>query len=119
MAAVVHSYFSSYDRDDVEHRVSLFADACFFEDPAGVRRAEDRQALRAFYEGLRRNRYKLHFTSKDLVSCGTFILVQATVEVQIGDVGTASIDLYALFEVDGEGKIVSLRTFFDEDRITD
>jgi limonene-1,2-epoxide hydrolase len=119
MAAVVEAYFSSYDRDDVEQRVGLFADAFVFEDPAGVRRAEEKESLRAFYEGLRRNSYSLHFSQQASVSTGNCTLVRATVEVQVGTVGSASIDLYALFEVDDEGKIVSLRTFFDEDCIAD
>lgn len=119
VAAVVREYLSSYDSGDVEQRVSLFADRLRFEDPAGVIRATDRSSLRAFYDELDKNAYHLKFSQDRLVVSGDSALVDATVDVAIGDLGTASIDLSLVVDLDGDGRIVTFRTFFDEGSVSE
>ena len=116
---VVRSYFSSYDTDDPEQRVVLFADRFIFEDPAGVRRASDRETLRAFYAQLSDGGYRLRFEEKRAIVIGDFCLIEAAASVTVGDSQPSSLYLFIVFRTNRAGLIEEFRTYFDEHCVHD
>jgi limonene-1,2-epoxide hydrolase len=116
---IIRSYISSYDSDDPEQRIGLFADRFVFEDPAGVLRASGKPALRAFYTQLVADGIHLRFETQRVVVVGYSCLVEATAKVRVGDRQPALLNLFIVFRINEDGLIEEFRTYFDEDSVSD
>jgi hypothetical protein len=116
---VTRSYFSSYDLDNPEQRIDLFADRFIFEDPAGVLRASDKSTLRAFFAQLAAGGFQLRFEEKQVIVVGASCLVVAAVYITVGDNRPATLDLFIVYRINEEGLIEEFRTYFDEHCVHD
>jgi steroid delta-isomerase len=47
----VNTYLSSFEKQDVDGILNVFADDCWIEDPIGSERRVGKEALREFYQG--------------------------------------------------------------------
>ncbi len=47
----VNTYLSSFEKQDVDGILNVFADDCWIEDPIGSERKVGKEALREFYQG--------------------------------------------------------------------
>jgi len=111
---VTRSYFASYELDNPEQRIGLFADRLIFEDPAGVLRATNKPTLRAFFAQLTVGGFQLRFEEKQVVVVGGSCLVVAVVYITVGDNRPATLDLFIVFRINEDGLIEEFRTYFDQ-----
>lgn len=116
---VTRSYFSSYDLDNAEQRIGLFADRFIFEDPAGVLRASDKQMLREFYTQLSAGGFQLRFEEKRTIVAGDSCLVAAVAYVTVGPSQPATLELFLVVRINEGGLIEEFRTYFDQSCVDD
>ncbi len=116
---VARSYLSSYDLNNPEQRIDLFADRFIFEDPAGVLRGSDKSTLRAFFAQLTIGGFQLRFEEKQIVVVGGSCLVVAVVYITVGDNRPATLDLFIVFRINEDGLIEEFRTYFDQHCVHD
>lgn len=105
-------FMATYPVRDVETRISLFAEGAIFEDPAGLRLANNASELNAFFAAVA-PQFTIKFTPERLVVAGDEALQIAQVYLQLGDAEPAQLQLFLHFVFNSEGLIASLRTFFD------
>lgn len=110
---VTTRFMATYAVRDVDTRISLFADDAIFEDPAGLRFANNAVELKGFFTAIAEG-FTITFTHEQLIVTGDEALQIANVRVQEGDSEPAHLHLFLHFVFNGDGLITSLRTFFDQ-----
>lgn len=110
---VTTRFMATYAVRDVDTRISLFADDAVFEDPAGLRFANNAVELKGFFTAIAEG-FTITFTHEQLIVTGDEALQIARVRVQEGDSDPAHLHLFLHFVFNGDGLITSLRTFFDQ-----
>jgi ketosteroid isomerase-like protein len=110
---VVHRFMSTYASRDVETRISLFAEALCFEDPAGHRLASTKAELEQFFVGTIASGVSLRFFPERLVVVGDEALQIARLLIERGETDTTLLLLHLHFVFNPDGLIAQVRVFFD------
>jgi steroid delta-isomerase len=110
---VTTRFMATYAVRDVDTRISLFADDATFEDPAGLRFANNAVELRQFFAAIA-DSFTINFEHEKLIVAGDEALQIARVQVQEGDSEPVHLHLFLHFVFNSDGLITSLRTFFDQ-----
>lgn len=115
----IAAYYESYATRDLAARVALFASDCRFEDPAGQVVATDRESLRTFFATGIPAHWSTSFQLERVAVVGDEALATATLSLRVGDRPATAVLVNAHFTFDGQSLISGVRTFFDENSMTD
>lgn len=104
--------------------LALFADDGSVEDPVGpsVFDPEGKghrgiEAIRAFYDNVIAMSEKVRFDMRQVSECGNECAFAGTIHIALPDGKQGAVDLINLYRVGPEGKITSLRSFWEFERL--
>jgi steroid delta-isomerase len=108
------AYAHAWAHDDRERFLGLFAPDAFIEDPVGSPRVEGLEAIAGFWDRVHSLGMTYETEVIRVVSCGREGVLVFNVTTRAPGV-TMTVQLVDVFQVDDEGKIVSMRAFWDQD----
>ena len=110
--AAVDAYVAAYTANDRNAFLDAFANDGVIEDPVGTPAHQGRDARGAFWDTVHQMTERMAFDVKDVVVCGN----EAAMVFRI-HAGTANaeivLDAVDIFQVDDDGKIASMRAYWD------
>jgi len=106
----VNTYLSSFERQDLEAIVSVFADDCWIEDPVGSERKVGREALREFYKVGLSIGAKMTLESEIRIA-GNEAAFAFRLDAQI-PTGKLTVRPIDVMTFDDNGKVTSMRAYF-------
>jgi len=115
--AAVDAYVTAYGKNDREAFLDIFADDGVILDPVGTPPHEGREARGAFWDNVHQLTERITFDVKDVVVCGSAAAMVFRIHAGTGDTGIM-MDAVDIFEVDDDGKITSMRAYWDMSRAT-
>jgi steroid Delta-isomerase len=115
--AAVDAYVAAYAKNDRDAFLDAFADGGVIIDPVGTPPHAGREARGAFWDNVHQLTEKIVFDVKDVVVCGSEAAMVFRIHAGTGDAGIV-IDAVDIFEVDDDGKIASMRAYWDMSRAT-
>jgi steroid Delta-isomerase len=113
----VDAYVAAYAKNDRDAFLDAFADGGVIIDPVGTPPHAGREARGAFWDNVHQLTEKIVFDVKDVVVCGSEAAMVFRIHAGTGDAGIV-IDAVDIFEVDDDGKIASMRAYWDMSRAT-
>ena len=118
VTAAVNGYLDSWRNGDAQARVALFADNAVIEDPVGAAAVEGKAALLEFWQRAAVVPTVFEPTLERLVVCGNEALVAFSLRVSVTGMPGCTIQILENFKLDKQGKIRSLRAFWDENSVS-
>jgi steroid delta-isomerase len=115
--AAVDAYVAAYMSNDRDAFLDAFADGGVIEDPVGSPAHTGRDARGAFWDTVHQLTAQMTFDVKDVIVCGSQAAMVFRIHAGTADAGIV-IDAVDIFEVDDEGKIASMRAYWDMSRAT-
>ncbi len=115
--AAVDAYVGAYKENDKAAFLGAFADNGVIEDPVGTAPHAGRDARSAFWDMVHQLTAQISFDVKDVVVCGSEAAMVFRIHAGNADAGVV-IDAVDIFQVDDDGKIASMRAFWDMSRAT-
>lgn len=109
---------TSLRRTKEKHRdgwLALFADDAFVEDPVGRGRHEGIDAITAFYDTTISKMDAFDYEIERCYVCGNEAAVVVNFQIEIGG-GRLDMDLVNIYTATDDGRIASLRSFWDGTR---
>jgi steroid delta-isomerase len=113
----VEAYVAAYAKNDRDAFLDAFADGGVIIDPVGTPPHAGREARGAFWDNVHQLTEKIVFDVKDVVVCGSEAAMVFRIHAGTGDTGIL-IDAVDIFEIDDDGKIASMRAYWDMSRAT-
>lgn len=106
--AAVEAYVAAYNSDDREAFLAVWADDGVLEDPVGTPVHEGRDALGSFWDGV-------HELSPQIRLFPSHVHVAGDEAAMVFEIRTSAvvIDVVDILRVDDEGKLASVRAFWD------
>jgi steroid delta-isomerase len=120
MIDVIRTFFKSYpakDDTDIECRTALFADDVVFEDPVGAPPVVGKPALRKFFKDAVSSGWIIYMASERIVVCGQEAVSLTDASWGLAGQEPARVKIVHTFGFDDDGRISSLRVFFDQGTI--
>ena len=115
--AAVEAYVAAYQTNDRDAFLDAFADDGVIVDPVGTPPHAGREARGAFWDTVHQMTERMTFDVKDVVVCGSEAAMVFRVHAGTGDTEMV-MDVVDIFEVDDDGKIASMRAYWDMSRAT-
>jgi len=115
--AAVDTYVAAYMANDRDAFLDVFADDGVIEDPVGAPVHAGREARGAFWDTVHQLTERMTFDVKDVVVCGGEAAMVFRIHAGADDAGIV-MDAVDIFEVDDDGKIASMRAYWDMSRAT-
>jgi len=115
--AAVDAYVAAYMANERDAFLDAFADDGVIEDPVGTPAHEGRDARGAFWDTVHQLTERMTFDVKDVVVCGSEAAMVFRIHAGTADAGIV-LDAVDIFEVDDDGKISSMRAYWDMSRAT-
>jgi steroid Delta-isomerase len=115
--AAVDAYVAAYGKNDRDAFLDAFADDGVIVDPVGTPPHAGREARGAFWDTVHQMTERMMFDVKDVVVCGSEAAMVFRVHAGTGDTEMV-MDVVDIFEVDDDGKISSMRAYWDMSRAT-
>jgi steroid Delta-isomerase len=115
--AAVEAYVAAYNKNDRDAFLDAFADDGVIADPVGTPPHAGREARGAFWDGVHQLTDQMTFDVKDVVVCGSEAAMVFRIHAGTADAGVV-LDVVDIFEVDDDGKIASMRAYWDMNRAT-
>jgi steroid delta-isomerase len=115
--AAVDAYVAAYMANDRAAFLDAFADDGVIEDPVGTPAHVGREARGAFWDTVHQLTERMTFDVKDVVVCGDEAAMVFRIHAGAADAGIV-IDAVDIFQVDDDGKIASMRAYWDMSRAT-
>lgn len=113
----VDAYVAAYMANDRDAFLDAFADEGVIEDPVGTPAHAGRDARGAFWDTVHQLTERMTFDVKDVVVCGSEAAMVFRIHAGTADAGIV-LDAVDVFQVDDDGKISSMRAFWDMSRAT-
>lgn len=113
--AAVDAYVAAYTADDRDAFLDAFADDGVIEDPVGSPAHTGRDARGAFWDTVHQLTERMTFDVKDVVVCGSEAAMVFRIHAGTADAGIV-LDAVDIFQVDDDGKIASMRAYWDMGR---
>ena len=113
--AAVDAYVAAYTADDRDAFLDAFADDGVIEDPVGTPAHAGRDARGAFWDTVHQLTERMTFDVKDVVVCGSEAAMVFRIHAGTADAGIV-LDAVDIFQVDDDGKIASMRAYWDMGR---
>jgi steroid Delta-isomerase len=115
--AAVDAYVAAYQENDRDAFLEAFATDGVIVDPVGTLPHAGREARGAFWDTVHQLTERMTFDVKDVVVCGNEAAMVFGIHASTGDAGIV-LDAVDIFEVDDDGKIASMRAYWDMGRAT-
>jgi steroid delta-isomerase len=113
----VDAYVAAYMANDRDAFLDAFTDDGVIEDPVGTPAHAGRGARGAFWDTVHQLTERMTFDVKDVVVCGSEAAMVFRIHAGTADAGIV-LDAVDVFQVDDDGKISSMRAFWDMSRAT-
>jgi len=113
--AAVEAYVAAYQTNDRDAFLDAFAIDGVIVDPVGTPPHAGREARGAFWDTVHQLTERMTFDVKDVVVCGSEAAMVFGIHASTGDAGIV-LDAVDIFEVDDDGKISSMRAYWDMGR---
>jgi steroid Delta-isomerase len=113
--AAVEAYVAAYQTNDRDAFLDAFATDGVIVDPVGTPPHAGREARGAFWDTVHQLTERMTFDVKDVVVCGSEAAMVFGIHASTGDAGIV-LDAVDIFEVDENGKISSMRAYWDMGR---
>lgn len=110
---VAHAYAAAFTAADKTTWVELFAEDAYQEDPIGAEPNRGREAIGAFFERSQAMAESIEFAITRVIDCGSEGLMAADVTARFAGGGGIVLPIVDHIVLNGDGKISSLRAFFD------
>jgi len=111
MQAVADGYVDAYKRNDKDALLALFRRDATFEDPVGTPAHVGHAGIGEFWDQSHALA-QIELVRQDLIVCGNEMAMRFEVHATVGD-ATMAIDAIDVFVVDNDGKIASLKAYWD------
>ena len=115
--AAVDAYVAAYMKNDRDAFLDAFATDGVIVDPVGTPAHVGRDARGAFWDTVHQLTEHMSFDVKDVIVCGSEAAMVFRIHAGTADAGVV-IDAVDIFEVDDDGKIASMRAYWDMSRAT-
>jgi len=110
---------------DREGWLALFADDAVVEDPVGPSMFDPeggghrgKEAITAFYDNVISQSESLKFTIRQSLECGSEVANIGELRITLPGNQVAVVQLANIYKVNAEGKLVSLRSFWEQDKLS-
>jgi steroid delta-isomerase len=114
--SVVDAYVAAQNEGDKAAVVALFAPDGEFHDPVGTPPHVGHEAIGAFFDQVRTMARAFALAPKDIIVCGSEAAMVFEIHVTIDDTTSMIIDGVEIFALDEQGRIASLRAYWDMSR---
>jgi ketosteroid isomerase-like protein len=105
--------------------LALFADDAVVEDPVGPsfidpegKGQRGREAIAAFYDNVISQSESLKFTIRQSIECGHEVVNIGEIRITLPGNQVGVVPIANIYKVNAEGKLVSLRSFWEQDKLT-
>ncbi len=112
--AIADGYVDAYKRNDKDAVLALFRPDALFEDPVGQPPHHGHEGIGAFWDQSHALA-EIELVRRDLIVCGDEMVMIFEVHATVGD-STMVIDAVDVFVVGDDGKIISLKAYWDMSR---
>src|SRR5262245_34134947 len=113
--AVVDQYVAGYRENDKAAVLALFAPDAEFHDPVGQPAHVGHEGIGAFWDQAHSLADRIVLEPRDVIVCGHEAAMIFEIHATIGDGGMV-IDGVETFDIDDDGRIRTLRAFWDGSR---
>ena len=113
--AAVDAYVAAYHENDRDAFLDAFATDGVIVDPVGTLPHAGREARGAFWDTVHQLTERMTFDVKDVVVCGDEAAMVFRIHAGAADAGIV-LDAVDIFVVDDDGKIASMRAYWDMGR---
>ena len=110
---------------DREGWLALFADDAVVQDPVGPsifdpdgKGHRGKEAITAFYDNVISASESVKFDMRQWAECGDECVFAGTILIRLPGGQQGSVDLVNLYRVTDEGKVASLRSFWEFDKLS-
>ena len=110
---------------DREGWLALFADDAVVEDPVGPsfvdpegKGQRGKEAITAFYDSVISQSESLKFTIRQSIDCGDEVANIGEIRITLPGNQVGIVQIANIYKVNTEGKLVSLRSFWEQDKLT-
>ena len=110
---------------DREGWLALFADDAVVEDPVGPSMFDPEgtghrgtEAITAFYDNVISQSESLKFSIRQSLECGSEVANIGELRITLPGNQVAIVQLANIYKVNAEGKLVSLRSFWEQDKLS-
>jgi ketosteroid isomerase-like protein len=104
--------------------LGLFADDAVVEDPVGPsfvdpdgKGQHGKEAITAFYDNVISQSESLKFTIRQSIECGDEVANIGELRITLPGNQVGIVQLANIYKVNSEGKLVSLRSFWEQDKL--
>jgi len=118
ITGAIQAYLDSWRDGDTQARAALFADHAVVEDPVGAPAIEGKDAIVAFWQGVAAYPTTYQPALESIVVCGNEAMVKFSLTIDVAGLGSGTVHILENFILDGAGKIVRLRAFWDENAVS-
>jgi len=105
--------------------LALFADDAVIEDPVGPSFVDPEgkgqqgiAAISAFYDNVVSQSESLKFTIRQSIECGDEVANIGEIRITLPGNQVGTVQIANIYKVNAEGKLVSLRSFWEQDKLT-
>jgi steroid delta-isomerase len=105
--------------------LGLFAEDAVVEDPVGPsfvdaegKGQHGKEAITAFYDNVVSQSESLKFTIRQTIECGDEVVNIGELRITLPGNQVGIVPLANIYKVNAEGKLVSLRSFWEQDKLS-
>jgi steroid Delta-isomerase len=105
--------------------LALFADDAVVEDPVGPSFIDPdgtgqrgKQAITAFYDNVISQSESIKFTIRQTIECGDEVANIGEIKITLPGNQVGIVPMANIYKVNAEGKLASLRSFWEQDKLT-
>ena len=105
--------------------LALFAEDAVVEDPVGPsfvdpdgKGQHGKEAITAFYDNVVAQCESLKFTIRQTIECGDEVVNIGELRITLPGNQVGIVPLANIYKVNADGKLVSLRSFWEQDKLT-
>jgi len=105
--------------------LDLFADDAVIEDPVGPSFVDPegngqrgKEAITAFYDNVISQSEALKFTIRQSIECGDEVANIGEIRITLPGNQVGTVQIVNIYKVNAEGKLASLRSFWEQDKLT-
>ncbi len=105
--------------------LGLFADDAVVEDPVGPsfvdaegKGQHGKEAITTFYDNVVSQSESLKFTIRQTIECGDEVVNIGELRITLPGNQVGIVPLANIYKVNAEGKLVSLRSFWEQDKLS-
>ncbi len=109
---------------DREGWLALFADDGVVEDPVGPslfdpegKGHRGKEEIALFYDNVISQSEALKFTIRQSIECGDEVANIGEIRITLPGNQVGTVELANIYKVNGQGKLVSLRSFWEQDKL--